>query len=880
MRITINVNGKDIVTKTGVSLLEAARKEGIYIPTLCDHPLIEPSGSCRLCIVEVKGMRGYPPACTTTVADGMVVRTESRKLRALRRNVLELTLSEHPYTCLICEKRERCDDYMGTIRKAGVTTGCQYCPKNGECELQDLVEYLNLEEMEFPIGYRSVPVEQDDPFFDRDYNLCIFCGRCVRVCNDVRCNGTLTFGFRGGKTIVGTAFGKSHLDVGCEFCGACVDVCPVGALYDKRSKWEGCPDGSVPSVCSYCSIGCSLDFNLKENHLVSTTPTLNGTLNKGHVCVRGRFGVVDILNHANRLHKPAIKIDGRWVGKTWEDALNRVAEKLAAFKGDGFALVASPQGTNEDAYVLQKFGRAAMQSPHVTNSSNFARNGFVEALVEIRKRGDLYAGFEDIEKAAVIIVWGADLSVSHPIAALKVKHAQKAGALVVVVDPRTTKLAERSDLHVRLHPGSDRMLIAALLKHLFEMATSKSRSSRLKGSDAFSDLFKDIDVELAAKESGVSAGAVEAFVQKLDEAESVVFMFGSGLALQESAKESIFGLIDLAMCLRESKVLPVAGENNLFGCLEMGCHPKYLPGLIAVDDEKYRGKMERKWKTALSPNSGLGLTEIVKGIETGKIRALYAVGDLPKLEVFKKLDFFVVQSVFAPDWMMEAADAILPAAHIHEVDGTVMNFEGRIQRSRKVVKSAGESKPDWWICSRIAQRMGVNGFTFDKVSDVFREWTSLIPAYAGVTFQRLSKAGLRLGSRQNAGKPDCRFLPFTLEGGNVDAKQGYPIRLMTGWNLYAYRNGPLAEYIPGMERLLSEDQVEIHPKDAGKMGAQDGDRIRLVLSNGFQMDGLAAVTDRVLPKTAYLCMNPHLFSGHGISEGNFVWVKIKKVADE
>jgi formate dehydrogenase alpha subunit len=251
MTVSISINGIAVKARPGMTVLEAARANDIYIPTLCYASKLPAVGACRMCVVEIENMRGFPTACTVPVSDGMVVRTETEAVQNLRREILSLILSEHPYTCLVCEAK--CGDYMGgTIRKAAVTTGCQYCPANGQCELQDLVDYLGLEDVPYPITYRGLPVEKDDPFFDRDYNLCILCGRCVRACQEIRHSGVLAFVKRGSETIVGTAFGRSHLEADCQFCGACVDVCPTGALADKRAKWEGRPAAVVPSVCPYC----------------------------------------------------------------------------------------------------------------------------------------------------------------------------------------------------------------------------------------------------------------------------------------------------------------------------------------------------------------------------------------------------------------------------------------------------------------------------------------------------------------------------------------------------------------------------------------------------------------------------------------------------
>ena len=248
--LTMEINGKEVSFPEGVTVLRAAELNGVYIPSLCSHKDLSPFGSCRLCMVEIEGMRGYPLSCNTSATQGMKVLTDTVRLAELRKDILQLILSEHPSSCLVCGENDECKDYQGTIRKTGVTTGCRFCPNDLQCELQTLVEKLGVTEIEYPIYYHGYECENDDPFYDRDYNICILCGRCVRMCQEERGTSVLAFTFRGSKAKIGPAFGKTHIEAGCEFCGACVDVCPTGALADKASKWDGKPDGVVTNHLS------------------------------------------------------------------------------------------------------------------------------------------------------------------------------------------------------------------------------------------------------------------------------------------------------------------------------------------------------------------------------------------------------------------------------------------------------------------------------------------------------------------------------------------------------------------------------------------------------------------------------------------------------
>ena len=302
--IGVTIDNKPYQVQKGITILKAAEQNDIYVPTLCAHAELSPHGGCRMCIVEVEGMRNLPTACTTPIEEGMVIRTHTAQLQAMRMEILQLFMSEHTSSCLICDEKEECKRFMPTIRKAGVTTGCRYCPNDGQCEFQDVAEKLGVTEIKYPIYYRGMRVETEDPFYNRDYNLCVLCGRCVRMCQEIRTANVLAFKNRGRQTIVGPAYGRTHLEAGCEFCGACVSVCPTGTLREKTRAWEGKTDREVITTCSFCGVGCQIRLQVKGNRIIGSLPASDPLVNEGQLCVKGRFCGTELVNGPLRLRNP------------------------------------------------------------------------------------------------------------------------------------------------------------------------------------------------------------------------------------------------------------------------------------------------------------------------------------------------------------------------------------------------------------------------------------------------------------------------------------------------------------------------------------------------------------------------------------------------
>ncbi len=420
--LKMEIDHREVSFPEHVSVLRAAELNNIYIPSLCSHKDLSPFGGCRMCVVEIEGMRGYPLACSTVAQEGMKVLTDTATLRDMRKEILQLILSEHPSSCLVCGEKAECMEYQFTIRKTGVSTGCRYCPNDHQCELQNVVEKIGLTEITYPVYYRGYEAEHDDPFFDRDYNICILCGRCVRMCQEVRGTAILAFKYRGPKVQIGPAFGRSHVEAGCEFCGACVSVCPTGALADKSSKWDGKPDGMEVSACPFCSIGCQIELHHKEGKLSKVYPSHDAEINDGQLCVRGRFSMPEATHHHERAKKPMLKRGKYFREVTWSEAQEEVAGKLKGLKPEEFLMLVSGDLTNESLFLAQKFVRSCLSGNSIDSTARLALPG---GLGLWTKLFSLPISIKGIAESDAIIAVGLDSRFYFSVVGVQIRRALK-----------------------------------------------------------------------------------------------------------------------------------------------------------------------------------------------------------------------------------------------------------------------------------------------------------------------------------------------------------------------------------------------------------------------------------------------------------------------
>ena len=786
-KLGITIDNKPCRVDEGLTILEAAGCSDVYIPKLCAHKDLTPFGGCRMCIVEVDGIRGFPTACTTPVTDGMVIKTETAQLQKERREILQLILSEHTSSCLICDERDECSESLDTIRKAGVTTGCRYCPNDNDCELQEVVDYLDVRDIEYPVYYRNLPVEKMDPFYDRDYNICILCGRCIRMCQEIRTANTLSFKQRGNMTVIGPAFERNHLDAGCEFCGACVSVCPTGALAEKARKWDGREDGRVTTTCALCGIGCRLDLLVKKGRVIGSLPVEDPLVSDMQLCVKGRFCITELVNDHHRLRHPKTSRFGTDIDISWDEALDIAAGVLSSCGPDRFGMVVSTDCSNEDLFIAQKFTRVVMGSANIDTS---ARLHYGEAFGSYLGLLASPALLSDISGAGAILCLGLDTQYGRSVVGVELRKAAKNGAKIITINHAPHNISLVADSWIRPRAGDEASTLSSL--------------------------------EKLTKGLGRKTGDLAEAASMLAGADSPVILLGPGILGRSGAGAMIDTVKKIAGNIGAG-IMPLPASCNLTGSVLMGAYPEYLPGAMPSNSTRARAKLKKMWGTAVP--AGRPVWNTNKLFSGKKLRVLYIVGDLPASER-PKADFVIFQNIYPPDLSLEA-DLVLPSAAFTEMDGTIVSGEGRIQRVSRAVPPPGEARPDWKIISLIARRMGVAGFDFRNDAQVRKEITMLVKDIGGRAVGARSLLSIDPAGSSGSGGGARR--------GAVKTGNRYPLLLELSADEHTYRGSPLSVVVDGAKVLFPSGFIRINPDDAARAKLADGEAA-VMTARGFETE--------------------------------------------
>ena len=803
--ITLTIDGRAITVQPGTTVLEAALAHGIDIPRLCYHPDLKPSGGCRLCSVEVKGRPNVLASCGLACEPGLEVTTHSEQLTALRRDILDLFLSDHPLRCVTCDKA-------------------------GACDLQKYAYQFGLSETSYEFQLSRTLYQDDNPFFIRDHQYCILCGKCARVCDEIVGANAIEYVGRGFESHIATPFDGPMINSSCVFCGSCVQVCPTAALLPvarlrQGREWEL---QRTRTVCGYCGVGCKLEYALKDGKILYAQGYPGAPVNGEFLCAKGRYGW-DFAAHSDRLTTPLVRRDfaaahglagpeaGDFVAVSWDAALDLVAEKLArtaqAHGADAVAGLASARCTNEENYLFQKFFRATLGTNNVDHCARLCHASSVTGLGTAFGSGAMTNPIRDIRHADCLFITGSNTAESHPVIGYEVIRAAKAGANLLIIDPRRIPLTDHATLWLQPRPGTDQYVFMAMAHVIINegLADKAFIEARTEGYADFAQSVAALTPEVAALQSGVGHAAGPVFPKGqrahgrsvYDGRGHSAILYAMGITQRRNGTDLVLTLANLALLTGQvgkpsTGITPLRGQSNVQGACDVGGLPDVLPGYQQVTDDAKRKAVAAAWGLADLPvRPGLTVTEMMPAILDGRLHALYVMGENPMLSdpnlhhveaALKALDFLVVQDIFLSE-TAQLAHVVLPAAAWLEKDGTKTNTERRVQLLQPVLKAPGEAKPDWWIVQELARRvegrlgerrkttaespsaLALRPWSFTNTAQIADELAAVTPSYRGIRQQRLAGAGLcwPCPTEEHPGTPILHTEKFTRGLGKFSA---------------------------------------------------------------------------------------------------------------
>ncbi|MEJ5363903.1 MAG: molybdopterin-dependent oxidoreductase [Desulfosoma sp.] len=826
--VNIWINDEQVKARTGQTILQAADAAGIYIPRLCFHPALEPSGSCRLCAVEIEGQRGLPAACTTPVSEGLRVQTQSSKVIDFRREMLQLILQDHPRHCL-------------------------GCPRNGTCELQQLVAAVGID---FP--YPAPDVSRPEPlpggpYFERDYSLCVRCGRCVRVCHEVRGARTIVFReSKDGRQSVGTPFGRTLEESGCQFCGACVDVCPVGALRENLGDFHGETRSAMDAVCSaltaivtdlykkeletlwstaicpVCSAGCRLMLEKSADEaVIQVKPSPDGPSNNGQACVQGRFLLKRYIARPERIRQPAVRDADGWKTRSWDEALKHVARRLKDYAPDQIAVLTDGRLTNEELHVLNRVARESLNTPHVGLMGSQGLALFEQAVFEQLGRVCATNSLKDLAEAPAIFAMGCNPAASHPIAGTAIRQAVLKGAKLVVANPYDVAIARYAHMHLRYVPGSETALVLGLLRIILdEKGADKKAGPELLS--ALKELTAPYDVETVSHLTGIHDEELVEAGCMLAARDTVAVLAGLGVLESPDVGDLTRALLSLAFA-KGSLGKPGGGFWPLFG------------------SSNIQGARDLGWSPA-----------VMEAVASGRIKAVFVAAESYGDECWAALgsfrdalDFVVVQDVTAPPEFIRP-DVLLPMTPLLEKDGSLTNAERRIQWTEKALATSTGSRTIIQTAAALSRFLGGAEIGDEEPVVILKSLASQQESYAGIDRSRARYEAVQLPcpSSDHGGTPilfaDSAPVykpwrpsqpPRTPEPAEV--RKEFPLHLAAKEALYPSYFGPLLA--PEARAVMACDgEIEMNPADAYRLGCMPGDTVAVVF-NGGEVTGRLAL---------------------------------------
>jgi formate dehydrogenase alpha subunit len=854
--VRLQIDGQDYVASDRATILDVARRENIFIPTLCYDPKLAAFGACRVCMVGVKGARGPVAACTTPVREGMVVDTRDPVATRVARGVVELVLSDYPDAALAREGQRN--------------------------ELRDVAAHFGLEKSRYQGERHAYAKDDRHPYIKVDMNECIVCGRCVRACDEVQGAFALSYAGRGFGTKIVAGMDSSFADSSCVSCGACVQTCPTGALDEEAFKAKETIDKTVTTTCAYCGVGCSLEVNVRGDNVVSIDPATHGPSNEGHTCVKGRFAH-QYARAADRLTAPLIRrTDGTWRETSWDEAMTFVSSRMSEIKQkhgpDALAAISSSRCTNEENYALMKLFRTAVGTNNIDNCSRVCHSPTSLGLIRSLGESGGSNSFADIDLTACILLTGANPTEGHPVVGARMKEAVLRGAKLIVIDPRRIELAQLADVYLQLRPGSNVAVFNGLAHVIVRdgLMDQGFIDARTEQWEAYKAFIATYDPKRVEEISGVPAKDLERAAHLYAQSPPAGIHYGLGVTEQSQGVSGVRTLANLALLTgnfgkRGAGSNPLRGQNNVQGSSDVGALPTYLTMYRPMADDETRALFEKKWNVQIKKERGLMIPEMFDSAISGKLRAMYVFGeDIAQTDpnvhhvekALRALDLLVVHDIFE-NATAKFAHALLPGSAFLEKTGTFTNAERRVQLVNQAVPPPGNARRDLDILLDLSRHLGYE-MPHKTAADVMDEIAELTPQMRGISHARLGTQGLQwpVPDATHPGTPVLYeesfltangrgvFFPVEWEPPGELASADLPFILITGRQLAHYNSGTQTRRTGNFE-LQPADLVEIHPADAAELGIMADDMVEVKSARG-SVETWACVTTRVARGNVFL----------------------------
>jgi formate dehydrogenase major subunit len=849
--VSFTLDGETVQAFEGETILQAAKRLGIEIPYLCYKDDYRADGNCRACVVEIKGERVLAPSCCRAAKDGMEVHSRNERSRASQRMVVELLLADMP--------------------NQGKS------PYTRVSELDVWAEKLGVGRPRFP--QREQPAaDLSHPAIAVNLDACIQCTRCVRACREEQMNDVIGYAFRGHHSEIVFDLGDPMGESTCVACGECVQACPTGALMPARNVGLIEPDKTVNSTCPYCGVGCLLTYNVKDNKILYVDGR-DGDTNHNRLCVKGRFGF-DYVHNPLRLTKPLIRRDG--VAKTtalldpkdidkvfreatWDEALDVAAaglKKIRDEKGpNALAGFGSAKGSNEEAYLFQKLVRTGFGTNNVDHCTRLCHASSVAALLECIGSGAVSNPVEDVALADVVIIIGSNPTVNHPVAATWMKNAVANGTKLIVIDPIRTEISRFATHALQFNPDTDVALLNAIMHTIVKegLYNQDYIGKHTEGFEQLREHLLNYSPESVAPVCGIPAQTIKEVARLYATAKAAMIFWGMGISQHVHGTDNARCLISLALMTGQigrpgTGLHPLRGQNNVQGASDVGLIPMVFPDYLPVSDPGARSRFEELWATALDPNPGLTVVEIIHAIHDGKLHGMYIEGENPAMsdpnqnharEALAMLEHCVVQDIFLTE-TAGFADVVLPASAFPEKTGTFTNTDRRVQLGRQAIDPPGDAKQDLWIIQEIARRMGLD-WNYAGPEEVFNEMRKAMDSIAGITWDRLEQQDSVIYPCAKEGDPGDPviftdqfprkggkglFVPAAFTHADELPDSRYPFVFITGRQLEHWHTGSMTRHATMLDAIEPDPVASIHPLDLQELGGKPGEPITIESRRG------------------------------------------------